>query len=491
MSQGENKSRLHTVAALAALVLSACGGGGSGEDIAVGPPAPAPAPAPAPGPAPAPTPAPPPAPSVVAVTADTQAQPNQRYEVRAASSTTPIAITLPTQLTAGDTVAVTGVSDTPWELRLNPGQVVQTAGLPGNVAPGVTWSSHLGAQPWWWVRSSATGQVLTAGEIIGSLFVSTDGGATWNERLSDADRIWISADMTPDGRKIVAIAYDGGPFISNDSGQTWTAVSWPAFTPGIEWESVAISDDGNRILVSALGMPLQLSVDGGATWSPVAQAGSWRGVAMSGDGQRLVAVDQGGSIHTSTDGGLTWTSRTGTGDWYRVSSSDDGQLLAVAERCRGTLQVSRDAGLTWTTVNQNGSPLIANWTTTSVAGDGSSVAATATSIPCTGQPATSFDGVLLSRDGGIGFERLATTPGSDSNWRSISLSRDGNAMVAATGGTVGQRVEGQLYTSLGNRTSFGPLGAIAAGQNQSITLEYLGTGRFGVQSASGADFTTR
>lgn len=486
MSEGAKNPRLHTVAALAALVLSACGGGGDPEPIAsdpgtVSPPASAPsAPTPAP-PASSPPPAPAPAPSnVVVVGSDTQAEPNMRYEIVAPQGTGTVGVTLPQLLSIGDTVAVTGVSDTPWELRQNAGQTVATTQLPGNQATGQSWAPQLSPRPWWWLASNAGGDVLTAGEILGSLFVSTDGGSTWTERMADADRIWIGTDMTPDGQKIVALAYNDRIYISNDRGETWTPVAWAGFS-GIEWESVAISADGNTLIASALARPLYVSTDGGATWTERAQAGSWRGVAMSADGTRMVAIDQGNAIYTSSDAGLTWAAhREPSNDWYRVASSDDGQLLAAAERFGGAFVISRDGGATWTPATLGGAPLTAaEWTTVAISADGRKVAASA-----------SGSTVYLSEDGGSTFSALPV-PAGDSNWRSVALSADGNMMLAATGGAVGSRVEGQLYTSRSNRTAIGTLGSIGGGQNDAVEVEYLGDGRFRVLQSSGGPFSIR
>lgn len=508
MSQGENKTRLHTVSALMALVLTACGGGGDGDSVAVTtppPPAPvgsAPVPPPPPPPAPAPT-----SPTAIAVAGDVQAQPNQRYEVRAAAGVSELDITLPptAQLSVGNTIAITGVSATSWRVAQNAGQSIVTTSLAGNAAAGTSWTPHLTPRPWWWMASNAAGDVLTAGEIGGGLWVSTDAGATWAERGSDADRIWISSDMTPSGDRIVALAYNDRPYISSDRGATFTPINGSA--PGLndfatlQWESVAISSDGQRIVAAALNEPLRLSVNGGLNWTPVGTAARWRGVAMSMNGERVVAIDQGGQIHLSSNSGTSFAPLTGapTADWYRVSMSDDGQVIAAAERFDGGLWVSRNAGVNWTRVGIGGSPVRADWTTVSVSGDGSKIAATATALASPDRPAstpaTTQNGVFLSENGGADFRRLTTAPGTDTNWRSVALSRDGNQMVAATGGTVGTRVEGQLYTSVGNRTSVGTSGGIVGGQNQSVTLEYLGVdqgvARFGVREAVGGAFVIR
>lgn len=78
-------------------------------------------------------------------------------------------------------------------------------------------------------------------------------------------------------------------------------------------------------------------------------------------------------------------------------------------------------------------------------------------------------------------------------WRGISLSSDGNWMAAADNGLPGA-VGGKIYTTTGNRTAGGTLGAITGGQAQSIEVTYQGNGQFTVTNLtnpSGSTFSIR
>ena len=94
--------------------------------------------------------------------------------------------------------------------------------------------------------------------------------------------------------------------------------------------------------------------------------------------------------------------------------------------------------------------------------------------------------VQVSRDGGATFAPLAM-PGTDTHWRAVALSEDGNALTVAAGTFTA--VTGQLYTSVGNRTSYGA-GSLSGGQGASVDLVYEGTtpegaARWSVRSSSG------
>jgi photosystem II stability/assembly factor-like uncharacterized protein len=89
------------------------------------------------------------------------------------------------------------------------------------------------------------------------------------------------------------------------------------------------SADGQRILVAPTARPLQRSVDGGATWSPVPSLGSraWLGAASSADGQRLAVVTQ-SKLFTSDDGGSTWATELASADaWKTIAMTPDGSVM--------------------------------------------------------------------------------------------------------------------------------------------------------------------
>jgi len=494
--------RLPVVAALAALVLSACGGGGGGgtEPLASTSPAtPAPAPAPAPGPARVPAPAPA---SAVVINASMQLAANGNYQVNA-SGTAALTLTLPASPAVGSTVSVTGVSPTQWTLAQNPGDTVLTAGLPGDMAPGAQWTPRLSPRVWHWLSSSADGEVMLAGEAAGGTQdASLDAGQNWTSNSPSG--IWINSATSGQGERLVALQYGGGVYLSTDKGATWARATDPVVNnaSGLAFQGAAISRDGQRIAATVQPAPgtsvpngeIVLSQDGGTTWHAAAlPAGShwWRGIAMSSNGQVIVAVASSGEVYRSSDGGGTWTAlpvTVGTTSyvesWYRVGMSADSSTLVIMANSYGGspgsgVFVSHDGGATWTRPYV----LTADYTEASVSADGRTIAV---SVSNTG---TTPGRILLSTDGGTSFQPVSM-PGTDTDWRAVTVSADGDQLAAATG-RFDTNTVGQLYTSLGHRSSVGTSGAITGAAGDSVVLVYQGGGRWAVQTAGGPAFTIR
>ncbi|HSW19628.1 MAG TPA: sialidase family protein [Ramlibacter sp.] len=460
---------------------------------------PAPAPAPAPGPAPAPAPAT----EVTVTTLAQQTEPNKTYNVAATVPGT-VVLTLPSALTAGDTVTINGQSANDWLVAQNAGQSVVTTNLAGNVAPGALWTaSSLVPKVWHWISSDATGQVLLAGEAAGGfLNTSTDGGATWTTGDSTG-AIWISSDMTPTASRMVAVAFAGGMYSSTDRGVTWTQMTSTSLGVDLNaqsFESVTISNDGQRIAAVIQGGGVIFTTDGGTTWAIGAgapTASGWRSIDSSADGSVLVAVTQDNTdIYLSTNSGATWTaSPVAVGSpaapvfdtWYRSKISADGNTIVVAGNQFGGssgsgVYVSRDRGVTWT----QGLAAVGDYSAIAMSTDGQTIGVTQSNANVGGAAGR----VLLSTDAGATFTPTTITGAADTDWRAIAMSADGNKLAVAAGRFLGP-VTGQLYTSLGNRTSSGVLGSITGLQNSSVQLQYLGDGRFSIIQSSGGPFSIR
>jgi hypothetical protein len=254
--------------------------------------------------------------------------------------------------------------------------------------------------------------------------------------------------------------------------------------------------------------PLYASADGGASWTVGTIAGTstpvvawWRGMDSSADGMTVVSADHNGELHRSVDGGLTWSRLSVvfggvavTDNWYRVRMSDDGSVIALVGNSFGGpaagtgIYVSRDRGLTWS----RGHALVADYSAIAMSGDGQVITVSVSNPNPNPQPGTvprATGRVLRSTDGGASFGVL-TLPGSDTNWRAVATSSDANKIAVAAGLFDGG-LTGQLFTSLGNRTSVGTLGAIGAVQGQGLSVVYQGNGRFAVTSSSGGAFSIR
>jgi hypothetical protein len=453
------------------------------------PPAAAPAP-------PAPAPAAPVLPVVQVTTSQATVTPNTRYEVNAAAGTTvdlrllpPYDFMNPVFFAAGDIVSARGTGS--GNFRLVPGYThtytargrtmpnfITTIGLPGNAAPGERWTPRLDPSRWQAVASEPEGSVLVAADAGGALHVSLDAGNSWSAAGSptgdwadlDATRMTWMNPSSAAGAVYMAAALRGGAMYRYGS-SGWTAVVGPAGTDfGKQaWEAVAVTP-GNTAIGAVLDGPILSETAGAlaAQGSTTPLVRRWRDLAITPTG--LVAVNEEGEVWAGdTTAGLRQLSVNVGGapvrqPWTHVAVS--GSTIAMTGRTDRRVYLSRDDGLNWV---RTAAPA-ADHTALAVAAGGQVIAT------------TSAAGIQLSRDGGASFAALPA-PTLGGAWRAVALSEDGNLITAANS---------QLYTSLGNRTSYtSGGGAITGGPGDFVELESVGRDQFRVRAASGGPFTIR
>jgi photosystem II stability/assembly factor-like uncharacterized protein len=203
---------------------------------------------------------------------------------------------------------------------------------------------------------SADGSIVYAG-VFGRLFVSSDGGATWvNPRPAITSFGVLSLAVDPrDARRVWAGTHNGLAW-SRDAGLTWTYADLDV--PSIRRVPDVVLDPRNPDVVYAANEPVEdesilgviKTTNGGATWEFLDQG--LDGLLNGYDGMRLavdptapsvvyVSTDSAGappSTFRSTDGGATWHETPGG---YPVAVDAGG--ITYAGRMR-----SVDHGVTWT-----------------------------------------------------------------------------------------------------------------------------------------------
>jgi len=148
----------------------------------------------------------------------------------------------------------------------------------------------MGQNYWSRVLSSSDGSGLAAINTSGSIYISSNGGSTWAESMSDESSDWYGISATSDNSMFAAVAMNNSNvYISKDGGLTWNGTSI-----GLTLRDVVLSTDGLRMAL--------LGID------------PYYGT---------------GYILTSSNSGETWITRSIAGEkkWNRITSSSDGELI--------------------------------------------------------------------------------------------------------------------------------------------------------------------
>jgi hypothetical protein len=135
---------------------------------------------------------------------------------------------------------------------------------------GATWSSAstlvaIGAA----IDCNSTGSSIlarnTSTSVTDYLYISTDSGATFNPITSAGQKLWSAASISGDGTRLVAatsavinasnvVTSPGSVWVSKDSGATWEEQT--SIPTNERWSGLQISSDGSKIYASGVSMQM-------------------------------------------------------------------------------------------------------------------------------------------------------------------------------------------------------------------------------------------
>lgn len=186
----------------------------------------------------------------------------------------------------------------------------------------------------------------------GGLNFSSNGGATWTEKLStgiggspasisydEFNKLWVCP--TTIGSEIRT---------STSDGDYWLNVA--GSLPGLVGAVGKVMCDANGVWI-AIGINATTTVwrstDKGATWSSITTGASAAHTAISTDNKGVWCVAAGSTIRRSVDGGLTWTVQfTASSTINAISNDRNGVWLISGLTSNSNTYKSVDNGLTWT-----------------------------------------------------------------------------------------------------------------------------------------------
>jgi hypothetical protein len=130
-------------------------------------------------------------------------------------------------------------------------------------------------------------------------------------------------------------------YVSEDSGQTWTANPGPDMS-GNQGVGFAGAADATTLVVAVNQLGLFTSPDWGQTWQvqvqawqgwpmgiPISGTGPGQNMASSADGSKLMLISN-GSVYQSTNSGVSWFKTDAPGGWGLAGSADGSKFFLLA-----------------------------------------------------------------------------------------------------------------------------------------------------------------
>jgi len=151
------------------------------------------------------------------------------------------------------------------------------------------------------VAMTADGATMFAARYTGSVFRSTNDGASWGV-VPSSWGTWTSFDVSADGHVAVGVRTDfqRGASVSTDSATTLVDVPAVAGSFNEQLAVGGMSRNGQVLIVTTYGTTSAVSMDGGATWGPSGSPEGWLRFALSDDGSKVYGAVENTGIWMAT-----------------------------------------------------------------------------------------------------------------------------------------------------------------------------------------------
>lgn len=316
------------------------------------------------------------------------------------------------------------------------------------------------------LAAEQSGQRLYAGALLGGIFRSDDGGASWRNRgLLDRNIFDVQADPRNPGTVYVGSGI--GLARTTDGAETWSDI-----IPRVAYVTAMAVDPRNRKIVytGSLAGRLNRSADGGETWKEAGRGLPYLTIlslAVNGEDGTVYASLDGGGIYRSTNGGLDWTKAADllVGSNYSaqvIKVSPGSSVIYAASRGAGVF-VSPDGGGFWASINGN----LASYEVTDLAFDAENRL----------YVSTLNAGIFRTADIGKNWESISQGLPQQPAVVLASTPADNGRIYAATAGGVFWNSGGAAWEKLPNSLEGGIVTSVAVSQDgTSIAVVLEGVG---------------
>ena len=330
--------------------------------------------------------------------------------------------------------------------------------------------------------------------IVGGLYLSVDGGATWVPKIIGGigTHDFVAACCSTDGSVIYAVDSatssdgTGKVYVSTDGGASW-ATTFPTFCG--QFSAVCCSDDGSYATVATGGVDddIVTTTNTAASWSvqpnPPFGINDIVSLACNAAGDDVIMSVYNRHVLKSTDHGATWTPISYpvgcAANYASCASCGSGDDLLVMIPAGGVYK-STDAGVTWSDLSLNDFLLLwsANNTVCAIGASGS--------IMAIGIYNTDL---FLSVDGGATW--TDTGIGDTPSFPALAMSQDGATIATAGFGTAWSSIDsGSTWTDI--TTGTGLAGLFMSAVNVPIAGLIVigdGSGNVWTTTTNGASWT--
>jgi hypothetical protein len=164
--------------------------------------------------------------------------------------------------------------------------------------------------------------------------------------VSSIDGIKLFAKNTDPDPALIGLNGDA-VYTSNDSGQSWNKCNLKL----VNVKKIAISDDGNNLVILDMINTIYTSKDFGLTWKNQSVGNKvLLSLKLSNDGKTIIVGGGMGHLHISNDFGETWNDHLTDKNrfWFSIDCNVNGSIIAAVAG-NDYIYISLNFGKTWYT----------------------------------------------------------------------------------------------------------------------------------------------